>query len=116
MGVQTNLTCPRGQNKTWTASYSPATNITGYHFAFTARDLAGNQLLQATTGSGITITDPVNGVLTIQVTAAQTTWPATVLTQSNNPPAAFWDLWRTDAGFEDQIGYGQFIILPSYRV
>jgi hypothetical protein len=107
MGVKTDLTCPRGQNKTWTATYNVATNITGYNFAFSVRDTAGRPLFQLTSGAGITPTDPVNGVLTIQATAAQTLWPAARYS---------WDLWRTDPGFEDQLGYGDFTITPSYRV
>ena len=107
MGVTTTLSCPRGQAKTWTASYSTATNITGFNFAFSVRDANGKLLFQATSGAGITPTDLINGVLAIAVTAGQTLWPA---------QAASWDLWRTDAGFEDQIGSGPFMLTPSYRV
>lgn len=117
MGIQTALSCPRGQKRTWTATYTTPTNITGASFAFTVRDLAGNVLFQLTTGNGgIVITDAVNGVLAITGTAPQTLWPASPLSQSNQPPQANWDLWRTDSGSEDQIGYGAFTFTPSYRL
>ena len=108
MGVATNLLCPRGQAKTYTASAQSPTNISGWNFAFTIRAAVGGQILaQVTSGNGITITDAVNGILSISLTAAQTMWP---------PYLYYWDLWRTDAGFEDQLGSGQFTITPSYRL
>lgn len=108
VAVQTNLTCPSGQARIWTATFQTPTAIAGQNFAFTARDAVGDILFQLTTATGgITITDPVNGVLTIAATAANTTLP---------PQQGEWDLWRTDAGFEDQLGYGSFTVTPNFRV
>lgn len=108
MGVTTNLYCPRGQAINFTATASTPTNVTNWNFAFTVRSSVGGQvLMQATSGNGISITDAVNGVLAIALTAVQTLWP---------PAAYFWDLWRTDAGFEDQLASGQFTLTGSYRV
>lgn len=108
MGIATDLSCPRGQARTYTASASPAMAISGWNFAFTIRTAVGGQMLaQVTSGNGITVTDPVNGVLSILLTAALTLWP---------PKLYYWDLWRTDPGNEDQLASGSFTITGSYRV
>ena len=107
--IPANLTCPRGQHRVYQATAKPTLNIAGANFTFSVRDKTmpgGNLLFQATTAAGdISITDAINGVMLITLSEDMTL---------QIPGNYFWDLWRTDAGFEDQLAAGNFQIGPSY--
>jgi len=105
--IETTLKIPRGQTRVWQLAYVTPTNITGNNYTFTARDLYGNILFQVSTqGSvvGIVITDQLNGVLQVTVTSAMSLVPEQEGT---------WDCWRTDLGYEDQIGKGALLVTES---
>lgn len=107
MSVQTNLNCPQGQDRVWLASYAAPTEIANENYSFTVKDVLGNTLLQVTSQSGGIITyDPTNGVLLITVSSAQMNIPVQQGT---------WSMWRTDSGFNDQVGSGLFTVEPSLR-
>lgn len=106
MATNKNLSCPVGKAASFSGPPLSLTNIAGWNLAFTIFDAFGNVLVQIATGSGIIITDAVNGIITINLTAAQT---------QQVPRTYRYDLWRTDVGFEDRLAAGSFVFLTSSR-
>lgn len=106
MATSPNLSCAAGQAITYTVSPPQPANVTNQTFAWNLYDASGNILVQLTNGNGITITDPINGVFSITLTAANTL---------QTPGKYNWDFWRIDAGFQDQLASGSFTIEPSSR-
>ncbi len=82
------------------------TAINGWHLQFILRRRPGQPaLITKTTGSGITITDAVNGVFAVQLSKADLAALA---------PGKYWySALRTDSGFEDVLAYGEVMVLPS---
>lgn len=106
MAIHTDLSCPSGQDRVWSPYYATPTNISGFNFAFYITDLSGDLLLAITTQSGaISITDVNNGKLNVTVTAAQM---ATI-----QPQECLWQMWRTDSGHVDKLGYGLLNVYPG---
>jgi ABC-type sulfate transport system permease subunit len=92
-----------------TVTMVPATTIAGWAITFTlkVRDRSGAALITRTVGSGITITDAVNGVFTVLLTAANTTL---------TPGVYSYDIRRTDAGSATTLTYGFITIRPGVLV
>jgi len=83
-----------------------AVNITGWALDWTLYDSAGSAEVNKTDGSGITITDGPNGVLEVQVDAADT---------SSSAAGAYTQvLKRTDVGSVEVLAVGQVTIKAEY--
>jgi hypothetical protein len=100
--IRSSLTCPRGQDKTWTFVYCPPESIAGMNFVLNIRQYYGGPILIQVPG---TITDATNGKYSCTVTAAQSLLA---------PGPYVWDTWRTDSGYNDQLGIGPLQIGDSY--
>jgi len=85
---------------------STAENITGWTLLFSvARSRNSTDKLIS---AACSITVAASG--TFSVTIADT------ITDDIAPGAYFWDVWRTDAGFERLLGSGSFNILGNARI
>lgn len=102
MAISTNLSCAAGQAITFTASAETATAISGWTFAFTIYDHSYVTKSQVTSDNGITVTDEVNGVMTIALSSSDTNFP---------PGRYYFDLFRTDIA--DCLARGHFYIERS---
>lgn len=97
----------RGERVSVTFTMTPAESIAGWTLVFTvaaAFDQAPPKLLTVTP----TIVDGPNGVLRVDLTAAQTAGLAV-------GHYAF-DLWRTNPGSEEVLALGAFLVEPNVRV
>ena len=85
-----------------------AVSIVGWTFLFRLSDRAkadGAVVLEKTIGSGITITDDALGLLAVAVDDTDTDeW---------EPGTYFYSLKRVDAGFENTLLYGTFLLKRS---
>jgi hypothetical protein len=93
---EVNLCRTRGDTSTFTVTVTTdgttPIDITGFTFLFTVDPSSEptdnlNNLFQLSVGSGITLTDPTNGVMTIGITALQA---------DQLPETYFYDLQMTD--------------------
>ena len=92
----------QGEDSRLNITMDPVIDITGFNFVFTIRTGKGEGtlLLQlTTTGGGVSLSDPTNGVLSVNLTSAQ--MDALEIGQY------FYDVWRTD------IGNTYIIVEPS---
>lgn len=97
---QQSLLLAIGQAKTITVTMdaAPAGGVAAWTMRFRVRKLGKSVAFEKTTGSGITVTDAVNGVWTVAVTAA--------VTALLDPEQYEWSFWRTDTGSENPIAFG----------
>ena len=110
MPPEQTLRLIRAQDLTIRAALSPPRDITGWAVTFTVKDgLGGTAVLTKTVGSGITLTDPGQGVVTVALDKADTS----ALTVSSALPAGkgyVWDVKRTDPGHNLVLARGQLIL------
>jgi hypothetical protein len=110
MSIAQNLSCLAGEAVVLTVTMDtpPAGGISGWALAFYLKqkypDLAA--LVTKTGGSGITVTDAVNGVFTVTLATADT---------DQTPGNYVYDVWRTDSGQETALAHGRFSIGPAVR-
>lgn len=91
-----------GRNLTFTR-LSGSTNITGWALRFAVKDSAGTQLFTCSTAGGdITIDSGANGIFTVDV--------ATADSLSATAGEYRWDVWRVDAGNEEWLAGGRFVL------
>jgi hypothetical protein len=107
VATNANIGFYKGEDVVLTVTMSPATNITGLSLTFTMRKQFNDVsiLTKATGGSGITITDAVNGVFTITIASADTAG-------LDNRAYAF-DIQRTNAGNRTVLTIGNLTLLPE---
>lgn len=88
----------------------PSGGISGWTIGFTVKKrVDGATVFSKTTSSGIEITDPDNGIIT--VTVADTDTSAATLSEDLDAGERYvWDLKRTDAGSEVVMARGDFIL------
>lgn len=74
--------------------------ITGWTVRFTmAKHVEDDPLItKATGGSGISLSNPTEGILDVSIVAADT--------EDMNPGTYYYSLWRTDSGAADVLAYG----------
>ncbi len=90
---------------TFTVTMDPATNITGWTFSLNVRS-AGQLLTGYPVTVGFAITDAANGIFTVSLTSTQTAAFA--------PGAVYdYDVWRTNAGSEKQLAFGNLQVEPQ---
>lgn len=82
-----------------------AVDITGWAVEWVVRKHKGDQgtaLLSKTAGSGIILTTPASGILTVAVAD----------TDTDGIPAGtyYYTLWRTDAGVEVELAFGEAVL------
>lgn len=92
--------CAAFEAITFQVTMSPATNISGQNFQLNVRDRNKAVLIASTVFS---ITDSVNGVFTMPLATSQT---GTTLGIGDFD----YDIWRTDAGFEKRLVYGELLV------
>lgn len=81
-------------------------NIEGWALSFAiARSYRDTAIITKTVGSGITITDPANGVFEITIDDTDTDGLPT--------GKCVWDVKRTDAGQEAVLTRGKLTLLPN---
>jgi hypothetical protein len=100
-----------GEDKslTWTIYQSDGTtaqDVTGWALSWTVKrregDLDASAVLTKTTSSGIELTTPASGIVTVTV--------ADTDTDSLHPQTYYHELKRTDAGFETVLTYGRMVL------
>ena len=81
-------------------------NITGFAIQFSLKlTVEDSDLITKTVGSGITLTDPTNGVLTVTIDDTDTT--------SLSPGNYVYSLKRTDAGNETTFAIGTITLIKA---
>lgn len=110
MPPEQTLRIIRAQDLTLKARLSPPRDVTGWSVTFQVRDaLGGSSVLSKTVGSGITISDAGQGILSIALAKADTSG----LTVSSSLAAGkgyVWDVKRTDAGSNVVLARGQLVL------
>lgn len=110
MAVQTDIDVFRNARKVFTATpVGGAVNIAGWTLALVVRLTWDSpiKVIEATTvGGQITTPDAANGVIQIDLSADMT---------RQRPARYRYTLERTDAGSEDVLAYGDFLVRESYR-
>lgn len=92
----------RGQAKRFTGTFTTATDITGWTIVQRFRLSRGGSALVTLSP---TVTDAVNGVMTSQLTAAQTA----LFTE----PKVYCEYWRTDSSNETPLAYLTIMVYPT---
>lgn len=110
MAIQADLDCFRNQRKVFTATpVGGPVNVAGWTLALVVRLSWDSpiKVIEATTvGGQITTPDAATGVIQIDLSAAMT---------RQRPARYRYTLERADAGSEDVLAYGDFLIRESYR-
>jgi hypothetical protein len=110
VSVAQNLSCLAGEAVVLTVTMDtpPAGGISGWALAFYLKKAYTDAvaLVTKTSGSGITVTDAVNGVFTVTLATADT---------DQTPGNYVYDVWRTDSGQETALAHGRFSIGPAVR-
>ena len=113
MARTTNIAIYRGEDITL--------NFTAYttDAGSTAEDITGWTLYFTVAQSRNSTAKVISPVACSIVTAASGTFRAIIAdTDTDNiaPGAYFWDVWRTDAGYERLLGSGTFNIIGNARI
>jgi hypothetical protein len=107
MAENVNLGCFAGEDVviSFTVRRSGvAIDITGWAVTFRLLTSAGLEVAEKTVGSGVTLTDPEAGVLTVTLASADTDQAAGIYSHT---------LARTDSGGKTVLAYGQFGIAAT---
>jgi len=106
MAVTTqDITVYRGEKATLNIAVTSGENITGWTLLFTVarkKDMA-TKLFQVTGA----VVSGVAGTLSVALTTTHT---------NQTPDEYAFDLWRTDAGYEQLLALGGFIVAANVRV
>lgn len=94
----------RGQAKRFVGTFSTPTNITGWTIEQRFRAVRNGVPLVTLTP---TVTDATNGIMTSQLTAAQT--------RLMTSPTIFCEYWRTDTSEETPIGYAELTVKETIK-
>jgi hypothetical protein len=107
MASLANISVYQGEDVVLTVTMSPATAISGWTLQFTLRTQYGDPtaLVTKTIGSGIAITDPVNGIFTVSLASADTA--------DLGLRAYVYDIQRIDSGARTVLTIGNLTILPE---
>lgn len=107
MSYVANIELHKGEDAVITVTMTPVTNITGWALAFNIRRSPDDPtaLVTKTTLSGMSITNPSNGVFTITLDRADT--------RDLDYRELFFDIQRTDTGFRTVLTYGSCTLLPK---
>lgn len=100
------ITITRGEDDVIVADFEtddPTPTIAGWSIAFAVAEKAGGTVkFQKTVGNGITIIDPIQRIIAIQIPFADTN---ALLAKKY----AF-DCWRTDPGTRDPLAHGTLVV------
>lgn len=104
--AEQNITMARGQDKTIKASMAKPRDITGWAITFQVKDsLGGTSRFTKTVGSGITVLNAMRGVISIAISAANTS--------ALSVRSFVWDLRRTDAGSNTELARGELRLVEG---
>jgi len=107
MAVTTLIKLYRGEAITVPFAFQTATDITGWTITFTVSDRP-NSTTKVVSSVTCTHVDDESGEFSVVLSADDTD-----LSPSN---LYFWDVWRTDSGYERMLGSGRFMVVASARV
>jgi hypothetical protein len=108
MATWANFTVFKDTDALLTDSLSPATNITGWTLAMTARkQYGGDVVIGKNTSNGMTITNAAAGVFTVAILDTDTENLAT--------GAYVYNVLRTDAGAETLLSEGILNLRPTSK-
>lgn len=101
--VAQDITLAIGQAKiiTVTMDTPPAGGVASWTMRFRMRKRGESVAIEKVTGTGVVVTDAVNGVWTITLTGTNTA--------SLDPEQYEWSFWRTNADSETPVAFG-FIV------
>lgn len=105
MATESTITVFRGERATLNFTMSPVVNITGWTLAFTvaARANSSTKLIAATPS----IVSGTDGTFRVSLTT----------TNLNIAPGHYYfDVWRTDSGYEEVLAYGPFVIAADAKM
>ncbi len=107
MASLANISFYKGEDVVLTVSMTPTTAISGWTLQFTMRTQYGDPtaLVTKTNGSGIAITDSVNGVFTVSLASADTA--------GLDLRAYVYDIQRIDSGARTVLTIGNLTLLPE---
>ena len=107
MATKADIAFYKGEDVTLTVSMSPVTNITGWTITFSLKKQYGDAsaLVSKTIGSGITVTDAVNGDFKVAVDSADSA--------SLDNRAYVYDILRTNSGNKTVLTIGNLTLLPE---
>jgi hypothetical protein len=105
MAVTQTITMYRGEQVVLSWTMSPVVNIAGWTLVFTVARKA-NSPSKLITQAATVVSGPA-GTFTVTLTEEQS---------NLTPGSYFFDVWRTDEGYEQVIAIGPFVISPTARV
>ena len=107
MAIETAILVYRGEQAVLNFAMDPShTPISGWTLMFTVARRA-NSTLKLIGPVACTILNATTGTYRVTLTEEQT---------DLSPADYFWDVWRTDEGFEQVLGLGTFTISADARV
>lgn len=112
------LAVSQAKTLVFTLDTAPAASVASHVLGFYLRRKTGALLVNKTSGSGITCTDPLTGEWEVAIAEEDSTY------DDDNDPAATingktglydWAFWRTDDGSETPLAYGTCQVYRTAR-
>lgn len=106
MATEQTITVFRGEQAALNFTMMPVVNITGWTLAFTVAKKANSETKMIAPMVAVVQSGPAG---TFRVTLTEELLDLI-------PATYFYDVWRTDEGFEQPLAYGPFTVSPMARV